>query len=157
MSNPRKISVKTSVLNGKISEHRQIVNDAIQSFEGKQIKVTVERFYKKRTNKQNRYYWGVIIEHWMNIIKTEWGEIWSSDTMHEFLKTNLNYEEYVDTETGEIFFNKQTGRPITRPKSTTENTTVDQENYQEACRQLAYSMFNYTIPVPEIDVEVKHE
>lgn len=149
MAAPRKIEVRSLVKDGNLIQNRKDIVEAINQFEGKEVILIIKRFFKQRSNKQNRYYWAVIIEHWRKIIREEWGEIWKPDEVHEFLKSNLNYVEYVDEETGEIMCNPTTGRPIYKPQSTTQNVTVEQEDYHEACRQLAWHMFQYEIPLPE--------
>lgn len=150
---PRKITVKTEIQNSKFIENRDLIVDAINVYEGKRVTVTIERFYKKRSNKQNRYYWGVIVEHWRNLIRTEWGEIWQTDEVHDFLKCNLNSQVFVDEQTGELALNPLTNEVIRKPKSTTKNTTFSQEEYHEACRQLAWEMFQANIPLPNEEEE----
>lgn len=149
---PRKISIETEVEKGKFIENRNLIVDAIEVYEGKKVKVTIERFFRKITKKEINYYWGVIIEHWKNIILQEWGEIWTKDEVHEFLKREFNAEEVVDYETGEIIFNPTTNKPFTKTKSITKNTTKDQEEYHEKCRQVAWEMFEYQIPLPNEDL-----
>jgi hypothetical protein len=153
MATPRKISVKTEIEKGKFIQSRDLIINAIEVYEGKKVTVTIERYYKKRSNKQNRYYWGVIVEHWKNILRQEWGEIYQDSEVHEFLKSNLNFREVVDPDTGEVALNPITNEILRKPKSTTENSTFNQEEYHEACRQLSYSMFQYTIPLPNEDLE----
>jgi hypothetical protein len=148
----QKVSVRTTIKNKRIQEHRNIIEDAIEMFEGKQVLVTIERYFKRRTNKQNRYYWGVIVEIWKGILREEWGEVLSADDVHSFLKSNLNFESVVDFETGELMTNPINGEVIRKPKSTAENTTKSQENYHEACRQLAWEMFKVIIPLPNEDL-----
>lgn len=149
MPRPKQIEVESFVDNGKLTKNREQVLDAICQFEGKPVSIIVKRPFKQRSDKQNRYYWGVLIDHWKNLLREEWGEILAPDEVHEFLKTNLNYVEFVDEETGEIMINSSTGSPIRKPKSTKENTTVSQEDYHEAIRQLAYEMFGAHIPLPD--------
>lgn len=148
----QKVSVRTTIKNKIIQEHRNIIEDAMEMFEGKQVRVTIERYFKQRTNKQNRYYWGVIVEMWKGILREEWGEVLSADDVHSFLKSNLNFESVVDTETGELLTNPLTKEVIRKPKSTSENTTKLQEDYHKACRDLAWEMFNVTIPLPNEDL-----
>lgn len=150
---PRKISVQTEVKDHKFIQNRNLIVDAIEVYEGKKVTVTIERYYKKRSNKQNGYYWAVIVEHWKNILREEWGEIYQENEVHEFLKSNLNFEEVVDQNTGELALNPITNEIIRKPKSTTKNTTFSQEEYHEACRQLAFAMFEYIIPLPNEDLE----
>ena len=141
------IRLRTEIINGKLGDNR-LFAEALEQFNGKAVEIIIRRAYKQRTNSQNAYYWAVIVKHWQAIIKEQWGELYTTEQVHEFLKTNLNYEEYVDTETGEILLNPVTGVPVRKPKSTTENNTYQQEQYHEACRQLAYEMFGYQIPLP---------
>ena len=96
------------------------------------------------------------MEHWIKIIREEWGEVWNKDEMHEFLKSNLNYEEYVNEDTGEVLINPETNVPIRKPKSTKDNTTVSQEDYHKACRDLAWNMFQYQIPLPEHQLKAQY-
>lgn len=149
MAAPRKIEVRSLVKDGNLVQNRKDILDAIQQFEGKEVILIIKRFFKQRSNKQNGYYFGVIVEHWKKILREEWGEVYTKQAVHEFLKSNLNYEEVADEETGELYINPSTGRPVYRPKSTTENLTIEQEDYHEACRQLAWNMFQYEIPLPE--------
>lgn len=137
---PKKIEVISRVENGNLKENRELIRDAMEIYEGKQVKFIISLLYKKRSNPQNAYYFGVIVEHWKSIIRNEWQEIWSKEEVHAFLKSNLNYEELVDEETGML---------VRKPKSTTENSTYSQEEYHKACRDLAWSMFNHEIPLPE--------
>ena len=155
MPSPKQIEIKTFVDNGKLIKNRDLIEDAIAQYEGKEISIIIKRFFKKRSDNQNRYYWGVLIEHWKNLLREEWGEILSPEEVHEFLKTNLNYEEFADPETGEVLTNEITGNPIRKPKSTKENTTFSQEEYHESIRQLAYNMFNAHIPLPDAKLKAK--
>ena len=150
---PKKIAIQTEVKDCKFVENRELIVNAIEVYEGKKVTVTIERFYKKRSNKQNNYYWGVIIEHWKNIIRHEWQEIYSIDEVHDFLKGNLNFDIVVDTDTGELLINPVTQNVIRKPKSTTKNTTFSQEEYHKSCRDLAFEMFGYMIPEPNEDLE----
>lgn len=152
---PKSIEVETFVEEGRLTMNRNLIIDAIHQYEGKEVKFIIKRLFRNRSNKQNKYYWGVIVEHWKNIIREEWGEIWTPEETHEFLKTNLNYEEYVNENTGEILLNELTGIPIRKPKSTSENNTMTAEEYHEKCRQLAWNMFQYQIPLPDPKLKAK--
>lgn len=143
---PKKIEIITQVKDGKLVGNRDLIEDAVRAYDGKQVKLTIGLCYRKRTDKENRYYWGVIVEHWKRIIREEWGEIWNKEETHHFLKSNLNFEELVDEETGLI---------LRKPKSTTENSTYQQEEYHKACRDLAWNMFDYQIPLPNEDLKAE--
>lgn len=155
MASPKQIEIQTFVNDGKLTRNREDITEAISQYEGKEITIILKRFFKKRSNRQNNYWHGVVVEHWRNLIREEWGEIWTHEETHEFLKTNLNYEHYVDTDTGEMLLNEETGDPIRKPKSTKDNTTFSQEELSEKARQLARNMFQYTIPLPDPKLKAK--
>ena len=142
----KKIEITTSIQNGKIKRNAKTVIDAFKSFEGKNLTLILKPFRNTRSVSQNAYYWGVVIPIWQNILKTEWGEFYSKEETHEFLKYNCNYLEKVNTDTGEI---------IRLSKSTTQNTTSDQEDFHLKCRQLAEEMFSVIIPLPNEQILIE--
>jgi hypothetical protein len=133
----------TEVRDGKLTRNRKLITEVLQSFEGKTLQLTIERFRNKRSNAQNKYYWGLIIPIWRELIKNEWGEVWSKEDTHEFLKMNFGFEEVVDINTGEV---------LRKPQSTTVKTTTEMEEYHEVCRQKAHEMFGTVIPLPNEDL-----
>jgi hypothetical protein len=136
----RKIETYGNILKGKLHiSYRDRFIQALSLMPDCRITLTVTRQYKKRSTPQNAYYWGVIIPIWQGIILDEHGESLNNDETHEFLKVNFNYVDAVNEATGEI---------LRMPKSTTKNTTVQQEEYHERCRQAAASMFGVNIPLP---------
>jgi len=142
----KKIEIISSVENGNLKRNRNTIKEAIKTFEGKEILLTIQRKRKQRSNNQNQYYWGVILECWRHLIKTEWGEIWSKESTHEFLKMNFNYNEKYSEETGEL---------LRTPKSTTENSTSEMEDFHTVCRQKANEFFNYEIPLPNEEIKLE--
>ena len=140
------IEITTSIANGKIKRNKNIVIDAFKSFEGKELTLILKPFRKQRSNSQNRYYWGLVIPIWQKILKDEWGDFYSKEETHEFLKYNCNYIEKVVEETGEI---------IRLSKSTKENSTTEQEELHTQARNLAFEMFNITIPLPNEQIEIE--
>ena len=63
--------------------------------------LTIEKKKKKRSNEVNRYWWGVIIP----IIHRgmyDLGNELTKDEVHEFLKSNFNFTEMVNEQTGEV-------------------------------------------------------
>ena len=141
----KKIEITTSIVNGKIKRNAKTVIDAFKAFEGKNLTLILMPLKKQRSVSQNAYYWGVVIPIWQNILKTEWGEFYSKEETHDFLKYNCNFVEKVNTDTGEI---------IRLSKSTTQNSTTDQEEFHLKCRQLAEEMFNVMIPLPNEQIQI---
>ena len=141
-----KIKINSRVEGGKLVSNRNTLNKAICEHEGKDITITVERKRKTRSNPQNRYYWSVIVELIRLGLKDSWGERKTREEVHEFLKARFNFTEHVNEETGEI---------IKIGKSTTENTTVEQEEYHEDCRQFALEWLGVQIALPNEEIEIK--
>lgn len=140
-----KHTITTEVKNGKLTRNRKMIMDVIASFEGKVITITIQKKRKQRSNPQNKYYWGLIVPIWRNLLLNEWGEVHTNESTHEFLKMNFGYNERVDESTGEIFRS---------PRSTTENSTVEMEEYHETLRQKAMEMFGAVIPLPNEQIEL---
>ena len=143
----KKLTTYGNIVNGtlKIAKREQFFQSIAQAKDCK-IKLTVETLYKKRSNEQNAYYWAVIVEFWQDIIHQEWGESKTPNQVHEFLKMNFNTSEVVNEQTGEVLY---------LPKSTTENSTVEMEEYHQRCRDKAFEMFNVMIPLPNEQMELK--
>ena len=134
-----KIQIKSFVQNGNLKQNRTLIKNAIESFEGKDIMITFEKPKRKRSNSQNSYLWGILYPITQNAIKNEWGEIWSIEKVHDFYKIQFNVIEKVNEETGQV---------IKLPKSTTENTTIQQEEYHLQIREFLKEWFNVTAALP---------
>lgn len=137
------ITINTKVVNGVLKQNRTRIQDAVKSFEGKEITITIKRKRKTRSNSQNAYYWSCLIPLMVDAVKTEWGEIWSNEKAHEFFKNRFLFHEKVNENTGEI---AQT------PKSTTENTTVEMEDYHSQIREFLKEWFNVDAPLPNEEI-----
>jgi len=133
------IEVDTKVENGRLKSNKATIKAIIKSFEGKFITISFKPQKRTRSGNQNKYYWGVIIPIWRELLFTEWGEHYSTKETHEFLKYNCNFIEKVNTTTGEI---------MRLSKSTTENSVTEQELFLDHARKLALEMFNTEIPLP---------
>ena len=134
-----KAQVITSIHNGKFKRNLNTVLDIVKQFNGMDVLLTFEKPKKKRSNDQNNFYWGVLIPISKNAIKESWGEVWSKEQTHNFFKTRFNYTEKVNETTGEV---------VKIPKSTTENTTTQQEEYHLQIREFLQEWFNVTAPLP---------
>ena len=133
------ITITTDVKNGKFTRNTDRIAKAVKYFEGKTIDITMKKQSQYRSNQQNGYYFGVIIPMTITAVEDEWGEIWNSEEAHEMFKTMFLYNEKVNDKTGEI---------VKTPKSSTENSTKDQEVYHEKCRQFLKEWFNVDVPLP---------
>lgn len=92
---------------------------------------------KKRTTRQNKYYWGVIIKHFQRLFYNASGDedfLFDKEITHEQLKNRLltrdiNGEKYV--------------------KSSKKLNTLEWEAYCNRCRDYAMTIFNHYIPLPK--------
>lgn len=140
-----KIEITTSIQNGLFKRNRNTVLEAIKSFNGLDVVLTIQKAKKTRSNNQNRYYWGLLIPLTQNAIKNEWGEFWSKQKTHDFYKLHFNFVEKVNENTSEV---------IKIPKSTTDNTTTQQEEYHAQIREFLKDWFNVTAPLPNENLEL---
>jgi hypothetical protein len=104
----------------------------MKHLKGLQI-VTIKKHRAKRSNSENRYYWGVVIK----ILSDEFGYL--PDEMHEVLKRLFLAYEKPNQITGEI---------ERFAKSTTGLTTEQAEEYYENIRIWALSEYSILIPLP---------
>jgi hypothetical protein len=141
-----KVSINSKIVNNVCSTNRKAINEAFKQFNGKEIILTIERKKKKRSNEQNRYLFGVIYPIVKLAFKESWGEVRSIEEIHEWAKNQFNYIEKVNEETGEI---------MRLPKSTTLNSTTDQEVFHEEIRRFCDEWFGVSIPLPNEQVEIK--
>lgn len=104
--------------------------------------------HNKRSNPQNRYYWGLVIPLVKNGIKEMGTELTSEET-HEFLKAKFNTSELV---------NEATGQTEYLPRSTTILTKLAFSEYIQKIQQFAAEFLNIFIPDPGEQVEMfEHE
>lgn len=142
----KKVQIQTTVNSGRFKRNRNIVLEAIKSFEGKEVLITLEKATKQRSNSQNAYYWGVLIVILQNCFKEHWGEIWSKEETHDFCKMQFNFIERINESTGEI---------VRVPKSTTENTTTAQEELHSEIRNFIFEWFNVQVPLPNESITLE--
>ncbi len=142
----KKIEIISSVVGGNLKRNRNLIKKSIASFEGKTIKITLAINRKQRSHPQNKYYHGVVVVLFQEAILDTWGELWSKEKVHDFLKAHFLYNEKYNEETGEV---------VKTPKSTTECTTVEFEEFLEECRKFAKEWFNVDIPLPNEDLELE--
>lgn len=140
-----KHKVYTKIEGGKITNNRSLFIKILQSFSDKNVVITIEPFKTKRSNRQNAYYWSVIIPEIRALLSDAWGKLLTIEMTHEFLKTTFNSEEFVDEDTGEIY---------KIPKGTSENNTAEQEMYHEMIRQFAFETFDHIIPLPNEELKL---
>jgi hypothetical protein len=142
----KKFEIITSFKLYEFKRNKKSVLDALNSFNGNDFKMILELPKKKRSNNQNRFYWGVLIPLMQLGAKDLWGEVWSIDKAHKHLSSKFVFHESINERTGEI---TQT------PKSTTELTTTGWEVFMTEVR--IYLLEDFDIDAPEPNQEMKLE
>lgn len=139
------IDVVGYVQNGKINLPSNFRDWVLKAFEGKEIRVTVKEYRMTRSNRQNAYYWGVVIPHmvagfvslgnnWLNPENKEHQEM-----VHEILKDRFLSNGQ------EIIVGKETVK--TRPTTTTANT-LEMHDFIERIKLFAHETMGILIPDP---------
>lgn len=108
-------------------------------YEGKKVEVTMKEWKqrKDRSDKENRYYWGVVIR----ILCDEWGYSWRLPK--ERLRVHSIIKEQFLTEPIEI-----KGKILKEEISTTDLSTIEFESLMTTIREWASLEFGIYIPLP---------
>lgn len=99
----------------------------------------------KRSNPQNRYYWGLVIPLIKKGIEDMGTELTAEET-HEFLKAKFNYTELVNEETGQTEF---------IPRSTTALNKLQFSEYVEKIQRFAAEFLNVEVPDPGVQLKAE--
>lgn len=143
----KSFEIDTRVENGIFRQNRSLILDAIKLFEGANVKLSIRKRYKKRTENQNDFYWGVWVPIFQKLIMDEWQEFKTPNEIHEMLKQNCNYVEKVSEHTGEI---------LKVSKSTTELSTNQWEKeFKMRVKQFALDFFNTALPEPNSQMKME--
>lgn len=129
------------VENGKLTIYGRetLKRDAKEFFDGMEVQLTLERKKRKRSNKQNRYYWGTCIAIIRDQLRHLHGTQYEPEEVHDFLKAMLNHERVVNEDTGEM---------IAIPLSTAKLSTAEMAEYIERVRQWSQDYLDTYIPEP---------
>ncbi len=140
--------IRSEVKNGTLTRNTNLIKDAIQTFEGKQIVIKIEKAKKKRSTQQNRFYYGVIIPIVQNCLK-EAGHIMTNESTHDLIKLKFLKEA--------LFVNEETGEVIERIKSTTELSTSQFMDLLAEINNFTFEYFGVTLPSPNDDLTLNLE
>lgn len=111
---------------------RKLIAAFLKKHEGQDVRVTFSQPAKTRSNKQNRYYWRVVID----MIAAETGH--SQEEVHELMKAMHLPRAFVTI----------AGKEVEIAKSTTTLSTFEFEEYLDRIRAFAAQELNMTIPMP---------
>lgn len=135
------VSYLCCVRNGRIPESISIaIRDIIRRMEGKQLSIRVREFRPTRSNKQNAYYWGVVVKMVQEMMNAEGNDL-IQDEVHELLKQEVAASMFVKRVL------MPDGKFSTVVRSSSKLTTVEWENYMETVRAWA-ARHQLMIPLP---------
>lgn len=126
-------------INGKPKiSRRSELDEVLQSFEGKDFTLTIEKKKKSRSNEQNRYLHALftIFRNELNAL----GNRFTMEQVKELCKAKFATVDMVNEATGEII-----GQRI---KGTSEMTTTELNEFIENIIEWAATMFHIVLPYP---------
>ena len=138
--------IVSEVKNGSLTRNRNLIKDAISTFEGKQLVIKIEKFKKKRSTQQNRFYYGIVVPIVQNCLK-EAGHIMTNESTHDLIKLKFLKET--------LFVNETTGEVIERIKSTTELSTSQFMDLLAEINNFTFEYFGVSLPSPNDDLTLK--
>lgn len=116
-----------------------------KQYPGKNIVIKFERKGSKRSNPQNRYYWGIVIKE-ITLRLRELGHTWlQDDDTHQLMKLKFNFEQIV-SEHGEV---------MELPKSTATLTKTQFAEYVDKIRMWASDFLGINIPDPNQSLTIE--
>ena len=140
-----KFQIKSNVVNGNLKRNREQIKQAIASFEGKEIIITIDKTKKTRSNNQNNFYWGVCIPLIQSGLKDATGEFRSSENIHYNILLPLFSPsvEIINTDTGQV---------LTERISSSEMTTIQFMEYVMEIQKWSSEFLNIDIPDPNEEI-----
>jgi hypothetical protein len=118
-----------SVKDGKLLlDDKPLFQSHLHTLEGKRVEVSVEKYRKKRSIPQNKWYWGVVLK----TIADETGD--DPESLHVAFKMK--------------FSSHRTLHDLVVPESTKDKDTIEFANYCERVRQWANEYLGLRIPSP---------
>lgn len=135
-----KLEYQGKVTNGVLNVvHRKRMAEDIKQFEGKHVMITIAKKKRKRSNPQNKFYWGVVIPMVKQGLRDAGYPIMGNDKVHDYLKLEFLRDIVASEETGDM---------ITVIKSTTELSTSEFMDFIAQLQQWASEFLNIYIPDP---------
>ena len=127
----------------KRNEFFKTISNAFK--EGDRLIVTAEKIYRKRTTKENAYYWVLVDILYDHLVSLGWDDFKCKEDVHELLKYKLLKKDMV---------NKQTGEVLDSVRTTTQLSTVEMMEYIEDMKTWCAEMFGLNLPEPNEQVKL---
>jgi hypothetical protein len=125
---------------------RSQVEQFTKLHEGKVLKVTYQ-VLNQRSNNQNAYYWGVLVNE-VHARLVELGHEISLNGTHALLKDRFCYREHVLTDTGEV---------LKEPLSTSDLSKQEFNEYIDKIIRFAAEVLDIQIKYPNEQTEMYYE
>jgi hypothetical protein len=140
-----KYEIRTNVINGNLKRNRNLILNALESFEGQEVILTIQKARKSRTNPQNSFYWGVVLQLVQSGLKDATGEFRTIENIHYniLLKMFAPENEIVNIETGEC---------ITEKITSSEMTTTQFAEYIMEIQKWSAEFLGISIPNPNEEI-----
>ena len=116
----------------------QNIKKELLFFKNKHVQINIKGIGNNRSTKQNKYYWGVVIDDITLAINEAGGSI-RPTMVHELLKNELGIHEMITV--------GNTQKEVC--KSTAEYNPKEFEDYLEKCRAWAVDILNIEINLPK--------
>lgn len=135
------------VTDGKLTiVNRKQFDSELHHFEGKEVMLTLERKKKKRSNEQNRYWWGCVIPLVKEGLNNAGYKFTLNEQVHEQLKKMfLTYED----------FSEKTGVGIERTHDTKSLTTSEFMDLIATVQQWSAEFLGVEIPNPGEQLKIE--
>jgi hypothetical protein len=145
-----KYEIRSNVEKGILKRNRNLLVDAIQSFEGQQVVITIAKAKKSRSNSQNRFYWGVCLPIIQHGFKEATGEFRTAENLHYNILLPLfaPINEVV---------NKDTGESVTEKLSSSEMTTTQFCEFILEIQKWSAEFLGVTIPDPNSEIHLNFD
>lgn len=120
--------------------HFRMLRRALQKFIGQDLIITIQILKSKRSDKQNRYMWGVVVpyvRHWLYETK---GEKYSREQTYIWLRVKLLQEEPIITEIDGVEVVTMTGKRF---------SAMNTAEFAEAVDTIRDKMLHRGLDIPE--------
>lgn len=124
------------------------IRKTLKHFIGKEVQITISKKHKNKTKKQLGYYWGCIIPHFQVKLFFTQGKLFKGKDVNLMLKLALNSQPVIDMLTGMPLLDSE-GRVMRFPIETSDEDTLEREDYHQDCRDLYFKWFSEDLPLPD--------
>lgn len=134
------LTTTAQVNNGKLDNlTRELIQATLKGFEGKQVSIEIKEVKNTRSNRQNRYMYGVVYKLAAQGLKDTQGGVWSLDRTKHELKIAVGHYEVYEGLNG----------AVKEPLPTPQMDTAEFAKLIDDMRALCWEYFTIDIPDPD--------